>query len=418
MAKETVMTELKKGKCEFNLVGKVKISDFTFKMDCEGKNSDWIYHQLNLGVDCGKHGVIYADMMGGYGADRDNVVYAHGTKKNENDKIVDDYKKPIRINWEDRFDEEILDAVGQNCFITVGIEKDIEGKTVYKKFLSQYDAIQYIQENLKDGVTVNVKGRLTYQEYNGSISVKKEITSIALSKTEEDDFRATFTQTLLLDSQAIGKPDKETKSIPIYAMIIEYAKKHNDIKLEYKKNGEIKKGLNIPLLKTFDIDIEDKEKTTKMLKFFKAKSKKVTELTVDGIFTKGSLDTTEVNEDDIPEDIKELIEMGLIEKSEVMDKIAFSNGGKKKERMVIVKPHIDMIKSGEQKLPHLAREEAKYTEEEVCFQNIVDYYQIESNQEKNTEDEDIKEDIDEEKAMEDALNEIGDDEEDDWLKDL
>ena len=59
---------------------------------------------------------------------------------------------------------------------------------------------------------VNVKGNIGYSEYEDNVSVKKEITSIVLSKVEDEaDFKATFTQTILLDSNSIGKKDEEKK---------------------------------------------------------------------------------------------------------------------------------------------------------------------------------------------------------------
>ena len=69
----------------FNLVGEVKLNDYTFKLDEKSEKSDWVYNALNLGVDCGeKHGTVYAELMGGYGSERQNAVYVHG--KDENGK--------------------------------------------------------------------------------------------------------------------------------------------------------------------------------------------------------------------------------------------------------------------------------------------------------------------------------------------
>lgn len=53
---------------------------------------------------------------------------------------------------------------------------------------------------------VNVKGTIGYSEYEGNVSTKKEITSIVLSKIDDEaDFKATFSQTILVDSKSIGK---------------------------------------------------------------------------------------------------------------------------------------------------------------------------------------------------------------------
>lgn len=423
--KELVLNPLKKGKAEFNLVGKVKLSDFTFKLDVESgkEGSDWIYNQMNLGVDCGENGVIYADMMGGYGTERKNVVYVHGKKKNDKDQEVDDFKTNFEIDWDDRLDEDNFKEIGDKCFITVGLEKDEKNNTVYKKFIAQYDAIQYINDCLIDGVVVNVKGNLKYQIYNDAVQVKKEITSIALSKAEEKGFRATFTQSLLLDGSAIGKPDKETMTLPIDAMVLDFVKEYNEEKIIRIVNGKKKEGCNLPLLKTFFVKItEDKDKLTKFLKLFKAKSKKITQFTVEGYFTKGELNTTEVSENDIPDDIKELIDLGYIDKDEILNKIAFANGGgKRPEQMIIKAPHIKF--TGEDtKIPSIEREDGLYTEDDVNPLLIIKQLgaTIEEKKEEIKKDDEV---IDTDKLIDDVVNDINSDgegieDEDDWLKDL
>lgn len=407
MAKQKELTKVTKGRSEFNLVGKANVSDFTFKTDIESKKSDWVYNQLNLGVDCGINGVIYADMMGGYGADRENVLHVHGKKENDNGKIIDDFSSKFTVDWEDRLDEETHESIGDRCFITVGLEKDINDKVIYKKFLSQYDAIGYIKENLEKDMVINVKGNLKYQEYNGEMGVKKEITSIALSKSDDKDFKATFMQTLLLDEYSIGKVDKETRTVSIDSMIVGFAKEYNGEEVINMESGKKKIGYNLPLRKSFEIVVgEDKDKVSKMLKLFKVKAKKITELVIDGYFAKGDLNAVEVSEADIPDDIKELIELELIDKEEVLGKMAFANGGKKKERMVIKCPHIDMIENNGVKAPSIARVIDKYTEDDVNISLIMD--RINPDKVGDSE-EDINSLID---------SEADDEDENDWLKDL
>ena len=115
--------------------------------------------------------------------------------------------------------KKILETVAEDSFITVGIEKDSNKKTFTKKFLSGYDAILYVQEHLTNGMVVNVKGNLLYSG-SETVYIKKEIKSIFLSKAENaDDFKAVFTQTILLDSNSIGKNDKEKNTIGLSAYV-------------------------------------------------------------------------------------------------------------------------------------------------------------------------------------------------------
>lgn len=423
MAKEKEITIIKRGKAEFNLIGKAKVSGFTFKTDLESDKSDWIYNQMNLGVECGKEGLIYADLMGGYGSERENFVNVHGKKKSDSGQDQDDFENMFKIDWEDRLDEDNFESIGDRCFITVGLEKDDKDKTVYKKFLTAYDAIQYASENLEDGAIVNVKGDLVYKKYKDTYTVSKEIKSIALSNATEDKFKATFTQTIFVESDAIGKPDKDTMTIPVTGYVMGFFKELNGDKITRKVKGKEKDGCNLPVARAFDVEIaEDKENTMKFLKQFKAKAKKVTEITVEGIFTKGSLNTVEVGEEDIPDDIKELIELGVIDKDEVVGKMAFANGSKKPERMIIKKPFISMVESNGNKIPKIARESDKYNEDDLNPYLIIEAFGgrvIKADDEpvENDKEEEIDTDnIDVNKLMDEDNNE--DTEEEDWLKDL
>lgn len=366
------INQLTKGTANFNLIGKAVINNYTFGIDKESRNgSDWIYNQMQLKVNTGEYGDIKSEMMGGYGSERDNVVYVHGRK----DDNKDDFKNSFTIAWEDRFDEEVLKTIGDMCFITVGLEKDENEKVIYKKFLSQYDAITYIKEHLKDGEIVNVKGNLSYQIYNGSLSVKKEITSIALSSAEEKDFKAIFTQTLLVESDGVGKPNKETRTLPITAYVIDFANEFDGKNIIRMVNGKKKKGTNIPMVKEFDFKIgEDIEKAKKMVKYFKAKNKKVTEITVEGIFKQGgNLETQQVTLDDIPDDIKELIELGLYDEKEILDKQAFANGANKSpEEMLIIRPRVNMVGDEGSKTPQMAVEPDKYNEDDLYIDNVLE----------------------------------------------
>lgn len=431
MAKELVLNQLKKGKAEFNLVGKAKVSDFTFKLNVEStkEGSDWIYNQANIGVDCGEYGIIYADMMSGYGTERTNTVVVHGKKKNEEGKDVDDFKTKIEIDWEDRLDEDNYDVIGDRSFITVGLEVDENGKTVYRKFITAYDAIQYISETLKEDMVINVKGNIKYTIYNEAVQAKKEITSIALSKAEPSKFKASFTQSLFLDADAIGKPDKETNLIPIDAMVLDFTKEHNGEKITRIVNGKTKEGCSLPLRKTFFVKItEDKEKLTKFLKLFKTKPKFITQLSVEGFFTKGDLKTTEVSEADIPDDIKELIEMGYIDKEEILGKLAFANGGgKKPEQMIITSPFVKFV-GKDVKVPTIEREDKLYTENDINPLLIIQQLgaTVKAKEEKIVEDKTEEKEIDMDKLIEEELNRKDDEEkpkdededEDSWLNDL
>lgn len=358
MAKSTERKALKKGKATFNLIGRVKVTDKTFNLD-NSYDSGWTDNQMYLGVDCGNGNIVYAEMRSGFFPDKDNVIRAY----DKNEKDESGKSKSVEIAWEDRLDETLLDSIADSSFLTVGVEKDVKGKTVYKKFLTAYDAVEYLNEHLEDGVVVNVKGNIGYSEYEGNVSVKKDITSIVLSKVEnEEDFKATFSQTILVDSKSIGKKNEEKGTMELDAYVIDYV---GSPKIDGEK-VEIKKNVTFP--RSFEVAInENPEVTVKMLqRFFKPKKKNtLNEITVTGNLVEGTA-IVNITEDDIPDDIKELIAMGLYSEEEAEKKCAIGNNNREK-RMIIVKPDITYVGQGDERKPTVAFEENKYEDSDLYF---------------------------------------------------
>lgn len=357
MAKTKERKALKKGKAAFNLIGRVKVTDKTFNLD-NSYDSGWTDNSMYVGVDCGNGNTVYAEMRSGFFPDNDNVIRAYS--KDEKDDAGK--SKSVEIAWEDRLDESLYDSISDSSFLTVGVEKDVKDKTVYKKFLTAYDAVEYLNEHLEDGMIVNVKGTIGYSEYEGNVSTKKEITSIVLSKIDDEaDFKATFSQTILVDSKSIGKKNDDKGTMELVAYVVDYVGKP---KIDGEKI-EVKKNVTYP--KTFEVAInENPEITAKMLqRFFKPKKGKITEITVTGNLVEGG-STVNITEDDIPDDIKELIEMGLYSEEEAEKKIAVGNGNRER-RMIIVKPDITYVGTGDDRKPTVAFEDGKYDEDDLYF---------------------------------------------------
>lgn len=357
MAKTKERKALKKGKAAFNLIGRVKVTDKTFNLD-NSYDSGWTDNSMYVGVDCGNGNTVYAEMRSGFFPDKDNVIRAYS--KDEKDDAGK--SKSVEIAWEDRLDESLYDSISDSSFLTVGVEKDVKDKTVYKKFLTAYDAVEYLNEHLEDGMIVNVNGTIGYSEYEGNVSTKKEITSIVLSKIDnEADFKATFSQTILVDSKSIGKKNDDKGTMELAAYVVDYVGKP---KIDGEKI-EVKKNVTYP--KTFEVAInENPEITAKMLqRFFKPKKGKITEITVTGNLVEGG-STVNITEDDIPDDIKELIEMGLYSEEEAEKKIAVGNGSRER-RMIVVKPDITYVGTGDDRKPTVAFEDGKYDEDDLYF---------------------------------------------------
>mgnify|MGYP001089183820 FL=1 len=338
----------------FSLIGEAKVNDYTYKIDAKSEKSSWIYNSLNLGVDCGeKHGTVYCELMGGYSDERENVIYAHGKDDDGNE----DWSKQIIVDWEDRFDESVLEEIGDGSFLTVGLEKTTAGKTYYKKFLSAYDAIAYIQEHLTDGTVVNIRGRLKYSIYNDTTQVRKTIQSIVLSNVDEPSkYRANFTQSILIDkeSASLKKIDKDNGVMYVDARVLDYVKELNGV--------EIKGQYPFAKQFEFEVDLTNPELCKKVVdKVFKVK-KGITQITFDGDFIEGGATIT-ATMDDVPDDIKDLIAIGVYTEEEALEKCSAS--GSRERRMVLRKPHIKLV--GEDKIPTLQKFEQKYTEDDLAI---------------------------------------------------
>lgn len=354
----------------FTLVGIAKVNEnYTFTINKKSESSDWIYNRLNLGIDCGnKHGVVYAEMSGGYGSERtNNVIYVHGKDESGND----DFKNQYTVAWNDREEESILEDLGEACFIRVGLEKDTKGETYTKKFLSPYDAIAYIQEHLEDGMVVNVRGQLRYSIYNDKVQCRKEINSIYLSKAEPDAYRATFVQTMLLDKDSAGKDtiDLEKKVMYVNAYLLEKFKEFNGWDLT--EGGKVKGGIFVPLRKTFEYDLSNKT-PDQILKtyssFFKIK-KGVTQITFNGEFVESGA-TVQATEADVTDDIKVLVDLGMYTMEQAIALCAAN--GSVERRMILTSVNVRKKENDDGTVtPIIQRTDEAFAEEDLQLDCLV-----------------------------------------------
>lgn len=360
MAKSKKVITKKDWIASFNLVGEAKLNDYTYKIDEKSEKSSWIYNSLNLGVYCGeKYGTVYASMMGGYSEEKAGVVFAHGKKEDGSD----DFENQIQVAWEDRFDEDILESLGDMCFITVGLEQTNKNKVFYKKFLSEYDAIAYIHEHLEEGMVLNVRGNIRYSLYQERVQMQKNINNIVLSKVDDAaKYKATFVQTVLLnkDSASLKKEqiDKDKGVLYVSTRILDYLKEFNGIEVK----GQY------PFQKEFEFEMDfNNEKICKMImeKVFKVK-KDVTQITFEGEFISGGAVVT-ATWDDVPDDIKDLVECGIYTKEEALQRC--STNGNREDRMILRKPHTRLV--GDEKKPMVQKFEQRFTEDDLTLDYLV-----------------------------------------------
>lgn len=354
MSTEKEQVKLQKGKAFFTLVGKAKVSDYTYKLHELSTKTGYKYSRLNLGVETRAGNVVYCEAMGGFSTVKDNTIFVSSKE---------DIKNTYEIDWEDRFDDTVLASINESKFIKIGLEeyeKDGKKKTFTKRFLSWYDAIDYVNEHLTNDMVVNVSGVLKYSFYQDKIQMKKEIQSIYLSRAEEKDFKATFVQSILLDKSSVSKLDKDTNEYAITARVIDYVKEWN--KKEVKTN--------IPYLVNYIMKNDNPDVTKKFLeKFFKVK-KGINELAVEGNIIEGT-QVGEITEDDIPDDMKELIDLGLYTKEEILGKIVVK--GDRVSKLVITKPYIQQKEKedGTKSLQYFFIEN-RYSEDDLILDFMIE----------------------------------------------
>lgn len=336
---ETEEKKLTKGKAQFEVVGEVgKIGDWTYKID-EKSDSGYLYSSVQLNINVADNNAIRVEAMGGFFPNSTNNVVRVRSKET-NDRF--------EIDWDDRKNETILDSVSDFDFITVALEKDVKGNLFYKKFLTWYDAVDYVKDHLEAGMVVKVKGNLAWSEYNDVVKARKNIQSIYITTAKPEEYHATFVQAILLDSDALDKSHaKEDRIIDVNAKIVDYDK-------------QIKKQRPYEFNFKFKLD-EGNEKAclAVMNKFLTVPKNVIRELYAEGNIIEGA-EVGTVSIDDISDELKDLIECGIYSEEEVLGKMAVK--GDKVVSLYIKRPYFQKDKEGVAKV---YMDDTKYTAEDL-----------------------------------------------------
>jgi len=397
----------KKKNSSFELLGIVdKIGVNALQLNTKSE-SGYNYSRINVGVNCGeKHGTVYLDGMDGYSVNKETgdpirTIYCHG-KTNDG---KDDFTERLEIDWADRKDEDILKDVGNMNFITVALEKETSDELIYNKFLCLYDAITYVKENLKEKMIIKVRGKITYNPYDKQANEKFEPTSIILQEKNKNnepitknDFYARFTQTVLLNKNSKGDYDDEKGAFNINGYVVEYIGKYKNV--EYKNYFVMPKEFEYKISK--DNDFRYLKLANKLFEV----DEDITATTFEGeIITEG--ETIQATYEDLPDDIKEYVDDGILDLEEVLD--SYATNGSTKRRMVIVKPTTRMIKNDDGTTRMVILSDKKAYKEE----DLVDFFSIIQNENETEEQEKSIE-----KTVEKATNPEEDAEYLDMLKEL
>lgn len=155
-----------------------------------------------------------------FGMEREHV-FAYSQKAKDSKKVA----------WANRHDSHgDFKVMGVNMFI-----EDEEGSNKkLRKVQVEYDAIDYIHTNLKDGDVVRINGEIDFQEYEnqqGEVQESKKFIIKSITKLDEEldyeaeDFKevSQFEQDIVVTETMV---DEDTKQLIINAKVIKYGGDH------------------------------------------------------------------------------------------------------------------------------------------------------------------------------------------------
>lgn len=167
-----------------------------------------------------KSGRQMKSMSFGVKSDRTNIGFVEmfGSQQ-EMIKTFDKDGNAIEVEWDDRNDPAILDTVRNSSLYLCNLGEGYEPK----RFLSQYDMIEYLEENLpniKDRVSVS--GTVRKEFYNGQTLTKynfRTVFAVAPDSTRPNQLALTVTEFVAPTDFDL---DKEAKKLYINGYTQEY----------------------------------------------------------------------------------------------------------------------------------------------------------------------------------------------------
>lgn len=233
---ENNIPKVNKKVSQFEIIGTAIVDDSTFTIEESFESSGWTRNKMSLGIKTGDD-IVKVDLDGGYFPKRgdDWKVYAN-TKKlsDDGEYYMADYDNPVWIPWSLRKDPIKLAEVHDSSFKQINLdnERDKDKRLVFKKFVSGYDAVIHLKENLKDGMKIRVTGSLVFNNFG----MTKEIERVTLAYDDAKD-KNFFKQTFVIDeSECKFQNDKKGVVLNAYAIDRVNKTKIDGVKYEVKEN--------------------------------------------------------------------------------------------------------------------------------------------------------------------------------------
>lgn len=335
---------------KFDITGHISVDGKVFTLGSKSKNNPtWVSHIFNPRIEGANGASMFIRIQDGYDSAKGKTIYARST---------DD--KQMEIAFGDRNNQAILERVNDMSFIKVffkRVEKENESGKKYttweepKKFLTMYDAIEFLNQIMPLGFKKKVRlfGDLRYSEYNGKAQRNFEVKTIYILTDNEEEgserpLEFKFTQNIIIMGDAADTTRLDDEGVlTINAKL--YVKKPKT-----KDKYEL---LNLPLVMRTNEEKGKEIYRQVANKYFTADTDKVRRVNVEGIFQCGYV-SANVTQGELPEEALELIAEGLYSEEEVMKLYA------KKEKVdeLVVKRPIAKIVDGR---PQVDMDETTYS---------------------------------------------------------
>lgn len=365
------MERLKKTRNYFTAIGYARVNDLTFTIDKINNSNTYKYNKANLKLEFENNNSLYFESFDGYSINT-NGDYA-GSKIYVNNK---DTNEMFNIDFMDRDNEQLLEIISPMNFKKVGIFKNTDNKLDVKNFISDYDMIQYLKDNLEDNTLVKITGILQYNESNGNVYIRQVIKNLYVidELRGNDKIGCQFNQEIILTHDSINMNDIKKGELNVNGTIIEYCSNSKE---------------NKPITKQFAIALDkNKPKEVTAMAMFVKNYLKPPKDVIRSINLKckieNAVEETKLTEADITDDLKLLIDAGFMSIDDVLKSSSARTTSTSK--LYILEPII--IKNAQGKLT-IDYDDEKY--KDLVFTNVTfEEVPFDDDEEENKKDEAMK----------------------------
>lgn len=199
-------SKLEETKGKFRITGIVRSVQSTTGQSAAGR--EW--KKVTMTVETYKNNKIRIDILGS----EQDQINAYSSKD----------RKTIKVDFDDRFDLP-------KGYFPIGLRCELEGevgKLTRKNFVA-YDGVEYVEENLHEGDSIQIDGRLSYNKYedrNGNVVNQKRLDVQSVRRVADIDFEAedfkpvnAFQQWIVVNDIEV---DAETKIADVHTYVVDY----------------------------------------------------------------------------------------------------------------------------------------------------------------------------------------------------